>query len=146
MFPLRLWEGMNPVYSVYVGVFNQILWTFGCSARLIKDCCDNRCFICRRRIHHDRSFCLTGEFRELFDWQQETCNSARKLVLTWPSASFPFGLWLHARIHLRCLNGIRSKQRRPLLPSRPVHRVVTPLLFKHGRTLMCTAAFARLLL
>lgn len=61
VFPLWPREGMNPVYSVYVAVFNQILWTFRCSAQLVKDCWDNRCFICRSRTHHDSRFCLMGE-------------------------------------------------------------------------------------
>lgn len=63
VFPLWPREGMNPVYSVYVGVFNQILWTFRCSAQLIKDCWDNCCFICRSRTHHDSRHCLMRERR-----------------------------------------------------------------------------------
>lgn len=83
--PLRTREGMNPVYSVYVGVFNQILWTFRCSARLVRDCWDNRCFICWRRTHHGSSFCLMGG---LFDWRQETKRSTRKSVSTCQGESF----------------------------------------------------------
>lgn len=111
VFPLRPREGMNPVYSVYVGVFNQILWTFWCSARLVKDCWDSSCFICRSRTHHDSSFCLMGEFGGVVWLAAGNEQLHQEVLLRLAGKSFHFSLQLHAHPWLYNLNGASFNRR-----------------------------------